>query len=116
MAFERIDQDNIQTTLGNSTSCFRRLGKELEREGKVWKDKLLRIESLKVKVERGGKYYYISDKLKIVPETEKGTPTSQFRYLAGNYFTSHIAAAKMLDKINNMLREYLASPKWPEVE
>jgi hypothetical protein len=116
MVFESIDRENIQTTLGNSTSCFRRLGRELERKGKVWKDKLLRIEPLNVKTEKGGKYWYISDKLKVVMENEKGTPTSHLRYLAGNYFTSHKAATQMLGKLNELLRDYLASPKWPEVE
>lgn len=116
MVFENIDKENIQTTLGNSTSCFRRLGRELERVGKVWKDKLLRIEPVKVEQEVGSKYYYISDKMKVVIETEKGTPTSHIRYLAGNYFTSHMAATQMLGKINEMLRDYLASEKWPEVE
>lgn len=116
MIFENIDKENIQTTLGNSTSCFRRLGRELERVGKVWKDKLLRIEPVKVEQEVGSKYYYISDKMKVVIETEKGTPTSHIRYLAGNYFTSHMAATQMLGKINEMLRDYLASEKWPEVE
>ena len=115
MVFENIDKENIQTTLGNSTSCFRRMGRELERVGKVWKDKLLRIEPMQVEVEVGGKYYYISDKLDVITETEKGTPTSHKRYLAGNYFTSLEAATEMLGKINDMLRGYLASPRWPEV-
>lgn len=114
--FENIDKENVMTTLGNSTSCFRRLGRELERVGKVWKDKLLRIEPVKVEQEVGGKYWYISDKMKVVQETEKGTPTCHLRYLAGNYFTSHIAATKMLGKINELFREYLASENWPEVE
>lgn len=114
--FENIDKENIPTTLGNSTSCFRRLGRELERVGKVWKDKLLRIEPAKVEQEVGSKYYYISDKMKVVTETEKGTPTSHIRYLAGNYFTTHMAATQMLGKINDLIRDYLASDKWPEIE
>lgn len=116
MVFENIDKENIQTTLGNSTSCFRRLGRELERVGKVWKDKLLRIEPLNVMGEVGSKYFYISDKMAVVTETEKGTPTSRKRYLAGNYFTDRQAAIDMLGEFNEMLRNYLASDKWPEVE
>lgn len=115
MVFESINKENIPTTLGNSTSCFRRLGKELERCEKVWKDKLLRIEPLKVMVPVGNKYYYISDKMEVRIETEKGTPTSRFRYLAGNYFTTHKSAMIMLGKFNAMLREYLASDEWPEI-
>lgn len=115
MVFENIDKENIQTTLGNSTSCFRRLGRELEKVGKVWKDKILRIEPLNVMVPIGEKYYYISDKMDVKQETEKGTPTSRFRYLAGNYFTTHKAAMLMEGKFNELLRDYLASDEWPEV-
>lgn len=113
---ESIDRDNISTTLGNSTSCYRRLGNELKRVGKVWKDKMLRIEPISGQLEVGGKYYYISDKMKVVSETEKGTPTSKFRWLAGNYFTSHMAATKMLGKWNEDLRNYMASDDWPEIK
>lgn len=115
MIFESIDKDNFTTTLGNSTSCFRRLGRELEKVGKVWKDKMLRIEPLKVEVPVGEKYFYISDKMDVRTETEKGTPTSHMRYLSGNYFTTHKAAMQMLGKFNDELRNYLASDKWPEV-
>lgn len=115
IVFENIDKENIQTTLGNSTSCFRRLGRELEKVGKVWKDKTLRIEPLNVMVPIGEKYYYISDKMDVKQETEKGTPTSRFRYLAGNYFTTHEAAMLMEGKFNELLRGYLASDEWPKV-
>lgn len=114
--FESIDKENIPSTLGNSTSCFRRLGRELEKVGKVWKDKLLRIEPADIELKVGSKYYYISDKMKVITETEKGKPTSRLRYLAGNYFTTHMAATRMLGKINDLFRDYLASEKWPEVE
>lgn len=114
MVFESINKENIQTTLGNSTSCFRRLGRELEKVGKVWKDKLLRIEPLKVELPVGSKYFYISDKMEVRTETEKGTPTSHLRYLAGNYFTTHKSAMLMLAQFNAKLRDYLASEEWPE--
>ena len=116
MVFENIDQDNISTTLGNSTSCFRRLGKELEKVGKVWKNKTLRIEPLEVKVPIGETYFYITDKMEVRQEKEKGTPTSHLRYLSGNYFTTHKAAMTMLNIFNEMLRDYLASDKWPELD
>lgn len=114
MVFENIDKENIQTTLGNSTSCYRRLGRELEKVKKVWKDKTLRIEPLNVKVPVGEKYWYISDKMEVRQETEKGTPTSQLRYLSGNYFTTHKAAMLVENKFNELLRDYLASDEWPE--
>lgn len=115
MVFENIDKENIQTTLGNSTSCFRRLGRELEKVGKVWKDKTLRIEPLNVKVPIGERYYYITDKMDVREETEKGTPTSHLRYLCGNYFTTRKAANLMENKFNELILEYLSSDEWPEV-
>lgn len=118
MVFESIDKENTTTTIGNSTSCFRRLGRELEKVGKVWKDKLKeqRIEPLQVEVKKGEKYFYISDKMEVRHDTEKGTPTSHLRYLSGNYFTTHMAATKMLGKFNELLRDYLASENWPELD
>lgn len=115
MVFESINKENISTTLGNSTSCFRRLGRELEKIGKVWKDKIERIEPLNAKVPIGETYYYITDKMGVRPEKEKGTPTSQLRYLSGNYFTTHKAAMTMVGRFNDMLRDYLASDEWPEL-
>lgn len=114
--FENIDKDNIQTTLGNSTSCYRRLGRELEKVGKVWKDKMLRIEPLVGQVPVGEKYYYISDKMKVIIEKEKGTPTSKLRWLVGNYFVTHMDATKMLGRWQEDLRNYLASKDWPEIK
>lgn len=116
MIFECINKENIQTTLGNSTSCFRRLGRELEKVGKTWKDKIQRIEPLQVELPVGSKYFYITDKMEVRTETEKGTPTSHFRYLAGNYFTTHKAAMLMLGKFNDEILRYLASDEWPEIQ
>lgn len=116
MVFENIDDENIATTLGNSTSCFRRLGRELEREGKTWKDKILRIEPSHMKAQKGKRYYYISDSMSVVSDTEKGSTVSRRRYLSGNYFTSQKAADKMLARFNDMLLGFLASPRWPEVD
>ncbi len=116
IVFENIDKENMPTTLGNSTSCFRRMGRELERVQKVWKDKTLRIEPLKVKVPVGETYFYITDKMEVRQETEKGTPTSHLRYLSGNYFTTRKAATLMENKFSELLRDYLASKEWPEFE
>ena len=86
----------------------RRLNRELERYGKVWYDKLHRIEPVKTKVEVGQSYWYINDKMKVVQEKEKGTPTSQFRYIAGNYFQTHEAALEVLGHFSDYLRDRLA--------
>lgn len=85
----------------------RRLNTELNKYGKVWYDKLHRIEPLEVKVAVGQHYWYINDKMKIVQETEKGTPTSHFRYIAGNYFNKHSEALDYLEKMVELLRDRL---------
>lgn len=85
----------------------RRLNTELNKYGKVWYDKLHRIEPLEVKVAVGQHYWYINDKMKIVQETEKGTPTSHFRYIAGNYFSKHGEALEYLGKMIELLRDRL---------
>lgn len=86
----------------------RRLNTELNKHGKVWYDKLHRIEPLEVKVEVGEKYWYINDKMKIIQEFEKGTPTSHFRYMAGNYFSKYEDAIEYLGRISDLLRDRLA--------
>ena len=86
----------------------RRLNRELEKYGKIWNDKLHRIEPIDPKVAKGEKYWYISDKMTVVTDREKGTPTSHFRYIAGNYFKSYDEALKYLGKFHELLRDRLA--------
>lgn len=86
----------------------RRMNRELEKCGKVWYDKLHRIEPIKVKVEVGQPYWSINDKLKVVKNIERGTPTSQQRYIAGNYFQSHEEALEALCDVVELLRDRLA--------
>ena len=52
----------------------RRLNRELEKYGKVWNDKLHRVEPIDPKVAKGEKYWYISDKMTVLGDREKGTP------------------------------------------
>lgn len=113
--FEPMLDDEKRCTEGNGIACYRRLKRELEAEGKIWKDKLRRVEPAQPCVEKGQTYYYISDKMEVVQEMEKGTPTSKFRYYAGNYFRTREAALKMLGKWNDCICDYLASPSWPEI-
>ena len=49
----------------------RRLNRELEKYGKVWNDKLHRVEPIDPKVAKGEKYWYISDKMTVVTDREK---------------------------------------------
>lgn len=86
----------------------RRMNREFNKAGKVWNDKLHRIEPVEPKVAKGEKYWYISDKLKIVQDKEKDTPTSHFRYIAGNYFTDFDEALEYLGRISELMRDRLA--------
>lgn len=86
----------------------RRLNRELEKYRKVWNDKLHRVEPIDPKVAKGKKYWYISDKMTVVTDREKGTPTSHFRYIAGNYFKSYDEALEYLGKFHELLRDRLA--------
>lgn len=88
--------------------ALRRMNRELARYGKTWNDKLHRIEPLQVKAEKGQPYCYINDKLVVAHDREKGTPTSHFRYIAGNYFTDENEALRYLDVITEILRDRLA--------
>lgn len=92
----------------------RRLNRELSKVGKVWNEKMHRIEPIKAKAEKGGKYWYVNDKIKLVQDFEKETPTSHFRYLAGNYFLDYNDALDYLTMIHEMLRDRLARPEQPK--
>lgn len=83
----------------------------LAKVGKTWNHFLRRIEPLKMKVEKGSQYFYINDKRAVVCDTEKGTPTSHKRYLAGNYFKRQEDALKILEAENELRRNFLAEPE-----
>ena len=113
--FEPLLEDDSESRFSESDgiSAYRRLKRELEREGKIWKDKLYRIEPSSIKRNKGEKYWHINDKLEVVTDTDKGTPTAQKRYIAGNYFISQEAAKTMRDKIQEIIKDYLALQQWP---
>lgn len=108
-----LEERETNISCDDDISAYRRMKRELEKAGKVWHDKIHRIEPVNYRREKGDKYWYISDKMIVVEEKEKGTPTSQMRYLCGNYFTDHGEALKTLNAISDLIRNYLASEKWP---
>ena len=114
--FESMLEEDKRSSKMNGVSCLRRMNNELGKRGKVWKDKIRRIEPVSYELEPGKNYWYISDDLKIVQKEDKGTPTSHFRYLAGNYFITKESAEMMKDKITELIQSYLASSDWPNVE
>lgn len=114
--FEPMLEEDKRSSKMNGVSCLRRMNNELGKRGKVWKDKIRRIEPVSYELEPGKNYWYISDDLKIVQKEDKGTPTSHFRYLAGNYFITKESAEMMKDKITELIQSYLSSSDWPNVE
>jgi hypothetical protein len=86
----------------------RRLENRLNKLGKSWNDKMHRIEPVKAKAEKGQKYWYITDKMKMTSAIEEGRPTSHMRYLGGNYFLTAEDCLVNLARINEMLRNFLA--------
>lgn len=114
--FEPMLEEDKRSSKMNGVSCLRRMNNELGKRGKVWKDKIRRIEPVSYELEPGKNYWYISDDLKIVQKEDKGTPTSHFRYLAGNYFITKESAEMMRGKITELIQSYLASSDWPNVE
>lgn len=79
--------------------------------GKAWNHFLKRIEPLKMKVEKGGEYYYINDKKAVAKGVERETMTSHKRYLAGNYFKSREDAQRVADEEAEVRKRYLAEPE-----
>lgn len=114
--FEPMLEEDKRSSKMNGVSCLRRMNNELGKRGKVWKDKIRRIEPVSYELEPGKNYWYISDDLKIVQKEDKGTPTSHFRYLAGNYFITKESAEMMRGKITELIQSYLASSDWPNIE
>jgi len=99
-----------------SISAQRRLNRELGKEGKVWNDKMHRIENVNYELPKGEKYWYITDKMKMATDTEKGgiKTASHSRYLAGNYFHSPEACIDYLGKVNEIFKDRLAKPNTPK--
>lgn len=114
--FEPMLEEDKRSSKMNGVSCLRRMNNELSKRGKVWKDKIRRIEPVSYELEPGKNYWYISDDLKIVQKEDKGTPTSHFRYLAGNYFITKESAEMMRGKITELIQSYLSSSDWPNAE
>lgn len=113
--FEPMLEDDKRPSKMNGVSCLRRLNSELGKKGKVWKDKIKRIEPVSYELESDNDYWFINDEFKVEQKKEKGTPTSHFRYLAGNYFVTKESAEIMREKIVELINSNLASSDWPNI-
>ena len=84
---------------------------ELAKVGKTWNHFLKRIEPLNMKVATGERYWYITDKMQVTSDVEKGNVTSNKRYLAGNYFRKEKDAIRILSEEIEIRRNFLAEPE-----
>lgn len=110
--FEPMDNGESRQTQKNGVSCQRRLNRELERYGKIWNERLHRIEPLSIQVENGEKYWYITDKMTLIQDVERGLQLSRTRANAGNYFRRMEDGLKVLGLLQDELRNLLASPDY----
>lgn len=85
----------------------RRFKNELAKHGKVWKDRLHRIELKTPRAAEGGQYWYITSEMKLVSAKEDNGMEAQLRYRSGNYFTSVNEGLVYLEKVSEMLRARL---------
>lgn len=84
---------------------------ELAKVGKTWNHFLKRVEPIDMKVPKGERYWYITDKMQVVAAIEKETVLSNKRYLVGNYFKQQEDAIRILEEMNEILRNFLAEPR-----
>ena len=84
---------------------------ELAKVGKTWNHFLKRIEPLNMKVATGERYWYITNDQLVTRDMEKGTVTSNKRYLAGNYFRREKDAIRILSEEIEIRRNFLAEPE-----
>lgn len=109
--FEPMNNGDKRQSKMNGISCQRRLNSELAKHGKTWNERLHRIEPLVTQVPKGKKYWYITDKMTLVQEEEKGLQLTRIRANAGNYFLTRQAGEAMLAKWTEDLRDYMALPE-----
>lgn len=108
--FEKLGNGGGKRVMaGNAAYMRQKLNAELSKHGKVWNDRLHRIEPAKgARAKEGERYYYFNDKLEILDERENGKLACNSRFRAGNYFTSQEEALEYVGMIAEMLRDRLA--------
>lgn len=111
--FEPMDNSDRRTTKSNGLYLQRKLNTVLAKVGKVWKDKLHRVEPLEGMVPIGSTYWYLNDRMILRSAIEKGKVSSKFRYYAANYFrTLEEGMARQAEIKEILLRGYaLPEPK-----
>ena len=108
--FEPMNNSSQRQTKGNGIYLQRKLNKELARFGKVWNEKLHRIEPLEAMVPVGEKYWYLNDKMELIADTERGGIVSKRRYYAANYFKTMEEGLTYQGQITTLLRARYGLP------
>lgn len=108
--FEPMNNSSQRQTKGNGIYLQRKLNKELARFGKVWNEKLHRIEPLSPMVPVGEKYWYLNDKMELIADVERGGIVSRRRYYAANYFKTMAEGLTYQGKITTLLRSRYGLP------
>lgn len=106
--FEPMDNGDKRQSKMNGIACQRRLNRELGKFGKVWNERLHRVEPVEIQAEVGKTYWYITDKMTLTQDVEKGLQASRTRANAGNYFLKREDGLEILTKWVEDLRERLA--------
>jgi hypothetical protein len=83
----------------------------LAKVGKTWNHYTKRIEPINMRVNKGERYWYITDKMQVTSDVEKGTVTSNKRYLCANYFRRQEDAVRIQIEEMELRRNLLAEPE-----
>lgn len=86
--FEPMNQSSQRISLGNVMYLQRKFNKALAKFGKIWNERLHRIEPLDYSVPMGEPYWYFGKNLELLSSTEKGSAVAKERRYLGNYFRS----------------------------
>ena len=88
---------------------YLQLGRRLNKYGKMWNDRLSRIEPIDFEVKDGEPYFYISETFKMVKCDEKrhGRKTAD-RKRGGNQFRNELDCLYILGQIQEIINNYLA--------
>lgn len=81
------------------------LNEELEKSGKTWNGFSGRVEPKYYRVEKGKKYYYFNNYLRLREIIENDKPKDLEHSRSGNYFRSFDEGIKLLDKIHLYLTD-----------
>lgn len=86
------------------TSARSQFADALHREGIVWNGRLKRLEPLEIRINRGGKYYYLNDVLEICECRDSSRPSDRKRLECGNYFRERKDAELVCDCVRSIVK------------